>query len=461
VKSYSEFLARKRFLAPAVGLADPPELSPHLFPFQAAVTRWALRRGKASLWLDTGLGKSRCAIEWGRVVSAHAGGMVLILTPLAVAQQFAREGAAIDVPVTVCREPGDLRPGINVTNYERSERFPFGEFAGVVLDESSRIKDFTSSTRNQVIEAFARTPFKLACSATPAPNDHTELGNHAEFMGAMTRSEMLSMFFVHDGETTQEWRLKGHAKADFWRWVASWAMAIRRPSDIGFSDDGYILPPLNVHDIVTAADPEQSRQAGLLFGYQASTLTEQRQARRDSLSVRVAACAEIVAREPGEQWLIWCDLNAESEALAAAIPGAVEIRGSDDPDEKERRVLAFADGQIRVLVTKPSICGAGLNLQRCARTAFVGLSHSWEQWYQGVRRIYRFGQRRPVDCYLITSPAEGAVAASLKRKQAAADEMAVSMVAHMREAMLSELAQLPKDKPRTAAKKRMVLPPWL
>ena len=458
--AYQDFLASKRLVVPPAGIDDPPELNAMLFPFQRAVTRWALRRGRAALWLDTGLGKSFCALEYGRVVAEHTGKPVLIVTPLAVAQQFQREGAKLGTEVTVCREGADVRDGINVVNYERLEKMPLGRFDGVVIDESSRLKDFSSATRNFVIEAFKRTPFRLACSATPAPNDHTELGNHAEFLGIMTRTEMLSMFFVHDGETTQEWRLKGHARDEFWRWLASWAMAARRPSDLGFENSGYDLPPLNMHEHVVGDLTEQSRAAGLLFGYQAKTLTEQRVARKVSIDDRVNACAEIVNADD-DQWIAWCDLNLESEMLTKSIRGAVEVRGSDDADEKERRIFDFIEGRSRVLISKPSICGAGLNFQHTHKSAFVGLSNSWEQWYQAIRRQYRFGQTHPVDCHMITSAAEGAVIANLRRKQAAADEMALQMVQHMGESMRLELGASPRTSLPYAPTQTLEVPSWL
>ncbi len=458
---YDQFVASKRLAVPSTGITDPPELSGSLFPFQRAVTTWALRRGRAALWLDTGLGKSRCAIEWARVVCERSGGRVLIFTPLAVAQQFVREGAAIGVPVNLCREASDVRDGINVTNYDRLERFAGLPWSGIVLDESSILKDQTSATRNALIEAFKHVPFRLACSATPAPNDHTELGNHAEFLGVMTRTEMLSMFFVHDGETTQEWRIKGHAQADFWRWVASWGMAIRKPSDIGFDDTGYNLPPLRlVEHICDQQDANLAKQNGLLFGYEAKTLTELRSARKTSLSDRVQHVANMV-NASGEPWICWTDLNAESEALAKLIPDSVEVRGSDDPDVKEARIMSFIDGKARVIVTKPSIAGAGLNMQHCSKQAFAGLSFSWEAFYQAIRRSYRFGQTREVEAHIVTSSAELAVLESIKRKQAGADAMAVGMIAHMRETMLAGLGASAPTTIGYSPSIKMAIPKWL
>lgn len=463
-KSYQDYLQSKRLLVPYLGIDEPPSLNQSLFPFQRAVTQWALRRGRAALWLDTGLGKSRCAIEWARVVSETQGGGVLILTPLAVAQQFVREGSAIGVNVNLCREATDVRDGINVTNYDRLERFASLPWSGVVLDESSILKDQTSATRNAVIGAFRLVNFRLACSATPAPNDHTELGNHAEFLGVMTRTEMLSMFFVHDGETTQEWRLKGHAQGDFWKWVASWGLAIRKPSDISFEDDGYDLPPMriveHICDSPTAGLTNRFGQAYIPGTYQAEELGDLRAARKSSLADRVNVVAELV-NQSDQPWIVWCDRNDESDALARAIHDAVEVRGSHDADEKEARIMSFIDRKARVLLSKPSICGAGLNLQHAAHQAFCGLSFSWEAFYQSVRRSYRFGQCREVEIHIVTSAAEMKVLEAIKRKQAGADEMASGMIAHMRDTMLRGLGATGRTEDDYRPTVRMTLPRWM
>jgi hypothetical protein len=460
-KEYNAFIASKRLAVPSTGLAGPPSLNASLFPFQEAVTSWALRRGRSALWLDTGLGKSRCAIEWARVVSETQGGRVMIFTPLAVAQQFVREGASIGVKVTLCREVTDVQDGVNVTNYDRLDRFSSLPWAGVVLDESSILKDQTSATRNALIQAFNQVPFLLACSATPSPNDHTELGNHAEFLGIMTRTEMLSMFFVHDGETTQEWRLKGHAKEEFWRWVASWGLAVRKPSDLGFDDSRYDLPPLRIIEhICDGNDERMAKENGLLFGYEARTLTDLRAARRSSLDDRVAEVTNI-ANESDGPVIVWCDLNDESDALSKSIGGAVEVRGSDVASVKESRIMSFIDGESRVLVTKPSICGAGLNMQHCSKMVFAGISFSWEAFYQAVRRCYRFGQKSEVEVHIVTSSAEIAVLESIKRKQAAADAMSAGMISYMRETMMAALGSTGQTHVGYAPKMPMSIPEWL
>ena len=458
--SYSDFIARKRVVFSPVGISDVPPLNPTMFPFQADITRWALRRGRAAIWADCGLGKSLMALDWSRVVTEHTGRRVLILTPLAVAQQFVREGEKFGIQVTNARDASQLRDGINVTNYERLHHFNPTEFAGVVADESSVLKDYTSSTRNALIEAFSSTPFRLACTATPAPNDQMELGNHAEFLGAMSRTEMLASFFCHDGGETQVWRLKGHAERDFWRWVASWAVSIRKPSDLGYPDDGYVLPPLNVTEHVIESKEDLSRAAGMLIAYEANTLNEQRAARRNSLADRVAKCAELVNGND-EPWCVWCDLNDESAALSAAIPGAVEVKGSDSAEHKEQTAADFASGKVRVIVSKPSIFGWGVNWQHCAHVAFVGLSHSFEQWYQAVRRNYRFGQKRAVECHVITSSAEGRVVGNLKRKQADAERMAIGMIEHMAEITKAEIRATARTEVAYNPRVRMNVPSWL
>lgn len=458
--TYEEFIAQKRLAAPTTGIEEPGELSPLLFSFQRDIATWALRRGRAAIWADCGLGKSWMALEWARVVSeSHAMAPVLILTPLAVAQQFVREGAKLGIEVKHVRESADVQDGINVCNYERLHRLDPSVFSGVVLDESSILKDYSSSTRNALIEDFARTPFKLACTATPAPNDHMELGNHAEFLGVMNRTEMLAMFFTHDGGSTQDWRLKGHARKDFWRWVCSWAAAIRSPADLGYDDAGFVLPPLNTHQHEVATDLEHARATGTLFVMEARGLKEQREARKRSLAARVELAAEIVSREPEEQWLIWCDLNNESKSLTKAIEGAVEITGSDDPEDKESRIMDFIDGKARVIVTKPSIAGFGVNLQNCARVMFVGLSHSFEAWYQAIRRVYRFGQKRPVECHVVTSDAEGAVVANLKRKQQDAVTMIESMVREM--SAFTKVSGTKRDATEYLPTKTMTVPAWV
>jgi helicase-like protein len=421
--SYDAFVMRKLASSPptGIGINALPEVG--LFPHQRDLTLWALRRGRAAIFADTGLGKTRMEIEWAAHVANHTQRPVLILAPLAVAEQTAAEGEAVNIEVTHCRDGADVIGRVNVTNYERLHRFDPSAFGGVVLDESSIIKHHDSKTLALLLEAFADTPFKLCATATPAPNDWTELGTHAEFLGIRSQVEMLAEFFVHDGGETQKWRLKGHAQHEFWRWVASWGALVRSPADLGHDASMYALPPLEVREHhISASKPS----AGRLFAMEAQTLSERREARRDSIAGRVEECAAIVNADR-QPWVVWCDLNAEGDALRSAIPDAVEIRGSDDADDKEARLVAFARGDIRVLVTKPSIAGFGLNWQHCCRMAFVGVTDSFEAYYQAVRRCWRFGQKRPVRVHIFASEAEGAVVSNLKRKEAESLAMAQAL----------------------------------
>lgn len=431
METYEAFLSTKQVRAEEVGFElDPALISDMLFPFQQSIVLWALRRGRAAIFADCGLGKTPIQLEWANHVYACTGRAVLILAPLAVGEQTRREGAKFGIPVTHCRTGEDVREGINVTNYERLHHFDPAGFGAIVIDESSILKAYDGKTRRAITEFAETIPYRLACTATPAPNDYTELCNHAEFLGVMNENEVKALFFTQDGNSTTSWRLKGHARKEFWRWLSTWAVAARSPADLGFDDDGFDLPPLNLEELEIDAE---WRPDGYLFATQAQTLQEQRQARRDTLGERVAACAAMVNAdaETRRPWLVWCDLNAESEALAAAIPDAVEVRGSDSAEDKEAKLMAFTDGEARVLVTKPSIAGFGMNWQHCADVAFVGLSHSYEAFYQAVRRCWRFGQTQPVTAHLITSTAEGRVLANVKRKEAQAREMMDQIVKHM------------------------------
>lgn len=425
--AYSAFLSDKRITSNPVGFdISDADINPKLFPFQRDIVRWAVRRGRAALFCDCGLGKSPMQLDWARLVCDHTAGNVLILAPLAVAAQTVREGEKFGIPVTICRDHSDVQPGINITNYERLHLFAPDGFTGIVLDESSILKGFNGTTRKAITD-FAETIFyRLACTATPAPNDLIELTNHAEFLNIMSGKEIIALFFTQDGNTTHQWRLKGHAREDFWRWMASWSVAVRKPSDLGYADGAFVLPPMRMIPHVVTSNV----LTGRLFAMDAQTLQERQQARRDSIANRVQQTADLV-NASDEQWIVWCDLNAESQALKKAIPGAVEVTGSDTPEHKERAVLDFVDGKTRVLVSKPSICGFGVNLQNCAHMAFVGLSDSYEQQYQAIRRCWRFGQTRPVDVHVITAEAEGAVVTNIKRKERQSAAMMDEIVKHM------------------------------
>ena len=403
-----------------------------LFDFQEALSRWSLRLGKSAIFADTGLGKTRMQLAWANEVSKI--GPVLILAPLAVAEQTVKEGREIGVPVVHCKEQGD-HP-ITITNYERLHRFDPDRFTGIVLDESSIIKHHDTRTFSVLTESFRDTPYKLCATATPAPNDWTELGTHAEFLGICTRSEMLSEFFVHDGGETQVWRLKGHARELFWEWVSSWGALVRSPADLGFDASLYALPKLTVEQHTIHSNQEAPE--GMLFALEAQTLSERRTARRDSVEDRVNRCASLVNKTPGP-WVVWCELNAESEMLTKAIDGAIEVRGSQTVEHKEASLAKFSDGEARVIVTKPSIAGFGLNWQHCSNMAFVGVTDSFESYYQAVRRCWRFGQKSPVDVHIFASELEGAVVSNLQRKERDARAMAESLSALTSEAVRREV----------------------
>ncbi len=455
---YADYVQRKLSRVPSTGISTGFSLPNSLFPHQSALTAWGLRRGRAAIFADTGLGKMRMELAWADAVHKHTGQPVMIHTPLAVAAQLAIEAAKVGIVATVCREAADLTPGINIANYERLHKFDSSVFGGVVLDESGCIKHHDTKTFSSLTAAYRDTPFKLPATATPAPNDWTELGTHAEFLGVCTRQEMLAEFFTHDGGDTSVWRLKGHARELFWRWVASWGAMIRKPSDLGFDDGLYNLPPLHLHE--HQVDFEMPLN-GMLFAAEAQSLSERREARRESLKARVEACAALVNSQPSEPWVVWCDLNAEGDALAASIAGAVQIAGADPVDVKERRLVDFAEGRSRVLVSKPSICGWGLNWQHSARMAFVGVTDSYEAFYQCVRREWRFGQSRPVHVHIFASRAEGAVVANLKRKEREAGEMAQSLSAETREAVIAEVTGLKRETNLYNADKRVLLPAFL
>lgn len=425
---YDAFIKAKAATSVAVGF-DAKDMGGDLFDFQRAIVEWACRRGRAAIFADTGLGKTAMQVEWARQVNEHTGGDVLIAAPLCVAQQTVEEAAKFGIHVRYCRDQKDAKPGITITNYEMLERFNPADFAGVVLDESSILKAHDSKTRAKIVEMFRDTPYRLSCTATPSPNDHMELGNQAEFLGVMTAAEMLAMFFIHDGGDTSQWRLKGHGKTRFWEWMSTWAVCIRNPADLGFDGSRYVLPGLKMHEHIIES-PEAL--PGQLFSGIAQTLTERRDAKRGSLQERVKVAADLV-NSHDRPAIVWCHLNDESKALADAIPDAVEVTGSMTIDQKEAAIMAFTHGQKRVIVTKPSIAGFGMNWQHCADVVFAGLDDSYESFYQAVRRCYRFGQLKVVNVHLVSAESEGAVKANLERKQAQADDMADSMGAHMRE----------------------------
>ena len=420
---YKAFLDGKASTVTSCGF-EPSDVNAMLYPFQADIVRWSCRKGKSCIFADCGMGKTAMQLEWARQVCEHAGGAVLVVSPLAVSAQTVREGRKFGIAVNQCRDSGDVVDGINITNYEKLHKFEDASFVGVVLDESSILKSYSGKVRNQIIDMFKAVPFKLACTATPAPNDYMELGNHAEFVSAMSRTEMLATFFIHDGGNTSKWRLKGHAVDRFWDWVSQWAVTVTSPTDLGYDAGGFELPPLNVNTVVVESDSpiDDTR----LFAVEAITLSDQQRARRTTIELKGDRIAQRVNSDDA-QWLIWCDLNAESEYLANSIPDAWEVRGSDTDEYREKAMLGFADGTVRVLVTKPSIAGFGMNWQNCNHMAFCGLSHSYEQFYQAVRRCWRYGQTRPVEVDVVVSDQETAIVGNVIAKRDASDEMQSQM----------------------------------
>lgn len=426
---YADFLARKRVVDPMTGIKDVPDLPAFLFPHQRDIVGWSLRRGRAAIFAGTGLGKTAMELVWADEVARHTGKPVLIFAPLAVSQQHIREAEKFGLRARIVKEQADCSDGVNVTNYQKIDHFDLSKFGGICLDESSILKSTDGHYRTRLIDECKSIPFRLAATATPAPNDFMELGNHAEFLGVMSYTDMLATFFVHDGGDTQKWRLKGHAENEFWKWMASWAVMLRKPSDLGYPNDGYDLPPLKQTQHQVAVDYAPSMDTGLLFPVEASTLQERIAARRGSIAERVDLAVSLTPSDRPFVW--WCQMNAEAEQLARSIPGAVNLTGSDSDAEKERKLIDFSEGRIRVLVTKPSLAGFGMNWQHCSECGFVGLSDSFEQVFQAIRRFWRFGQTKPVNVHFIAAETEGAVVSNLRRKEADAERMAASMVMHM------------------------------
>lgn len=454
---YSSFLKAKAIRSTPSGF-HVQTLNPLLFDFQRDITRWGLAKGRCAFFQDCGLGKTAQQIEWGNHVADHTGKPVIDFTPLAVAQQTQREGMKFDIPVDVVRHKVEVSrddPCVNVTNYEMLPHFDPREFGGIIIDESSILKG-DGPLRKSITDFAAHIPYRLACTATPAPNDHMELGNHAEFLGIMSKSEMLATFFVHDGGETSKWRLKKHAEEEFWKWVASWAVMIRKPSDLGYEDGAFQLPPLHYHQHTVEAE----WSADFLFPVEARTLQERQGARRDSLDARVKLCADLVNAST-DQWLCWCNLNAESEKLTKLIPTAVQVTGSDPQKHKETAPMQFIAGAVKDLVSKPDILGWGMNFQHCNHAAAVGLSDSWESLYQIVRRIWRFGQKKPCHMHIITGELEGAVVRNIERKEKQAAEMAAGMLEHMRAINTAEIRGTVRESIAYQPKKKLEAPSWL
>lgn len=413
--NYSDFLAAKRQIGTMDGFT-PSFMPGQLFDFQQALVAWAVRKGRAALFLDCGMGKTLMQLAWAQNVVERTNRPVLILTPLAVGYQTLREGEKFGIEAALSRD-GKAARGITLTNYEKLHRFDPADFAGVVCDESSIMKHLGGKIRADLLRWVQGVRFRLSCTATPAPNDHMEFGGQSEFLGELSTAEMLAMYFTHDGGDTSKWRLKGHARRRFWEWLAGWAVIARRPSDLGFDDGLFHLVDLNVSETIVECDRAPD---GFLFALPVETLAEQREERRATIEQRCAAAAAKCAAH--DITIAWCHLNQEGDLLNMLIPGAVQVSGSDHDEEKEEKFIAFMEGQARALVTKPTIGAFGLNFQHCAHMTFFP-SHSFEQYYQAVRRCWRFGQRRPVTVDLITTEGEAGVLANLQRKDAQAQEL--------------------------------------
>lgn len=430
MSDYHDFLATKARAVRPKGFEFVAG-APYLWEWQKDLVKWACRQGTAALFEECGLGKTRQQLAWADAVVNHAGRDVLIVAPLAVAEQTRREGIACGIECVVCRDQSECKPGINITNYDMIEHFDGSKFGGIVLDESSIIKSDSGKTRQLLGDFAATIPYRLCCTATPAPNDLIEIVNHAEFLGVLRGKEIIARFFIQDGNTTHKWRLKGHAAKDFYRWMGSWARAVRSPSDLGYPNDGFDLPPLEIHRHTVDGHVSD----GWLIPIIANTLQERQQARRESLGERVKIIADI-ANSATDPVLVWCDYNIESEALHRAIPGSIEVKGSDTREHKLKAAMGFIDGTYRVLVSKPSIFGFGLNFQHCSIQCYAGLSDSWEKFHQSVRRSYRFGQTKPVHVHIACAETEDAVVQNVMRKQRDAESMMQSLVDNMNNAMV-------------------------
>ena len=462
-KTYEEFLETKRLAAVSCGFAVKKEdICPKLYEWQQDIVIWALKKGRAALFELCGAGKTGQQLEWAHHVALHTGKPVLVLCPLSVAEQTRREAVKFGIPdVKVVRRQDEVINGINVTNYEILNHFDCSVFGGVVVDESSCIKNFSGTLRNEIIDSFKYTPYRLSCTATPAPNDYMELGNQAEFLGVMSRTEMLATYFIHDGGETSKWRLKGHAQDKFWEWMASWACVLTNPSDLGYDGTDYVLPPLNTYQHTVKYEENLIGDNYSLFAGIAETLNDRREARRNSLTDRCQLAADIVAEKLDESFILWTDLNAEADELKRIIPGSVEVRGTDSPEYKSEQLNKFALGQTRVLITKSLIAGYGMNFQTCHNMIFVGISDSWENYFQSVRRCWRYGQEHEVNVHIITSEAEGAVKDNIERKEKQAAYMIAEMVKYTKSILEEEIRGTVRISTPYNPQIIMELPDWL
>jgi len=454
IKEYRDFIAGKSASLSSKGM-NPAQINSMAKVHQFAVLEFALEKGKCAAFLDTGLGKSFIELEWARQVSDETKKPVLILTPLAVAGQMIREGEKFGIDARQIRDQSDVGSGIMVANYERLPKLNPASFGGVVLDESSILKSFAGRTRNLLMDAFFETQFKLAATATPSPNDHMELGNHAEFLGIMRQQEMLSKWFINDTSTaSQEWRLKGHAQDDFWAWVASWSRCATLPSDLGGDDTGYVLPMIDRHLHQVSADRTADVDDGMLFRIPELSATSFHKEKRLTMKDRCERAADLANHD--RPVTVWCETNEESALLASLIDGAVEVRGDQKPEEKEARILGFSDGKYRAIVTKPKLAGFGVNWQHCAHAVFASISFSYEQHYQAVRRSHRFGQKEQVRNDIVISDTEASIWQAIHGKAAKHEEMKKRMSDAMKRAQSKASVRVKYERPLDLA-----FPDWI
>lgn len=436
---YQEFIARKRKPIPSIGFdVDESTLNGRLMDWQKRIVRWAIKRGRAALFEDCGMGKTFQQLEWARVVYDRTQKPVVIHCPVGVRHQTKREAEKFGVKcdVAVVDDASEVISGINLVNYEKIHRFSDVDFGGVVLDESSILKGLNTKTREVLTDRYAGVAFKLACTATPAPNDSMELGNHSEFLGVCNTTDMLNRFFYHDSGDTSKWVLRPHGKSDFWAWVSQWAICIGKPSDIGGKDDGFDLPELCVTRHIVEVDSDDPSN-GMLFNVAGLTATSIHEEKRLTCNARAQKTADILASGDGP-CVIWCDTNYEADALVKLIPNAIDVRGSMKDSLKEKALRDFSDGIIPVLISKPSIAGMGMNWQHCNRMIFAGLSYSFEQYYQAIRRCWRFGQQRPVTAHIVLADSESAISSAIARKESDFDAMRCGMAEAMRESTLDQ-----------------------
>lgn len=455
---YKEFLKTKAIVATPTGFdIDKSELNENMFDFQKDLCKWALKKGKSAILIGCGCGKTIIQLEWAHQVHVHTGKSVLILAPLSVVNQTSKEATKFGIEtVHVCRTQADVKDGLNITNYEMIEHFDTSVFAGIVLDESSILKSFTSKTTGQLTELFRKTPYKLLCSATIAPNDFTEIGTTCEFLGIMSRTEMLATYFIHDGGKTADWRLKKSGRSKFWEWMATWAVCFNNPNELGYEIDGYDLPELHIKTILTKSKVGEYE----LFAKVAETLQERREARKESMEDRTDKASSL-ANSSKETWLCWVDYNDESSMLSKKCRDSVEVKGSDEPEHKAKASIDFAEKNIHCLVSKPSIFGFGSNFQSCHNMIFCGLSDSYERFYQAVRRCWRFGQTQEVNVYIILSEKEVSILNNIERKQSQMDEMQKEMTALMKEVTLSEIKHTTRIVDTYKPRKEMRMPVWV